>query len=30
MGAKLLLGEWWGHTSVFYKWVKCQPSHNKS
>ena len=19
---KLLLGEWWGHVSVFHKWVK--------
>ena len=25
MVTKLLLGEWWGYTSVFYKWVKCHP-----
>ena len=30
MGTNLPLGEWWGHTSVFYKWVKCQLSHIKS
>jgi hypothetical protein len=30
MVTKLPFGEWWGHKSVFHKWVKCQPSHNRS
>jgi len=30
IGTKLPIGEWWGHASVFHKWVKCQPSNNKS